>query len=219
MTTNPTLLERANEPCTVDNLRRLASTALSRTEEFMCQTWGATVQEMCENAMTLAAMDPARVVVKFPLTVPGVEAAALLASSRVRICMTACYDSKQALIAGALGTEYIAPYLGRMTDHGKDGFEQCKEMQRIVDGLGSGTRILVASIREAKTIAALAGEGLDTFTFSPAVARELFEEPLTDAAAEEFEKAAARGGGGDGRGSAGSGGAGIGALVDLSRTS
>ena len=68
---------------------------------------------MCENAMTLAAMDPARVVVKFPLTVPGVEAAALLASSRVRICMTACYDSKQALIAGALGTEYIAPYLGR----------------------------------------------------------------------------------------------------------
>ena len=106
-----------------------------------------------------------------------------------------------------------------MTDHGKDGFEQCKEMQRIVDGLGSGTRILVASIREAKTIAALAGEGLDTFTFSPAVARELFEEPLTDAAAEEFEKAAARGGGGDGRGSAGSGGAGIGALVDLSRTS
>lgn len=194
VTTNPTLLERANEPCTVANLRQLASKALSRTEEFMCQTWGTTTHEMCKNGRTLAEMDPARVVVKCPLTVQGVEAAALLADSGVRICLTACYNSKQALIAGSMGTEYIAPYLGRMTDHGKDGFEQCKEMKRIVDGLGSGTRILVASIRDANTIAALAKEGLNTFTFSPAVARELFDEPLTDAAAEEFQKAAVKGG-------------------------
>lgn len=81
-----------------------------------------------------------------------------------------------------------------MTDNGKDGFEQCTKMKRIVDGLGSSTRILVASIRDAKTIADLAVEGLDTYTFSPVVARELFDEPLTDAAAEEFEAAAARGG-------------------------
>lgn len=62
-------------------------------------------------------------------------------------------------------------------------------MQRIVDGLGSGTRILVASLRDADTIAKLAQEGLDTFTFSPDVARE-----STDSnAAEESEEAAARG--------------------------
>jgi transaldolase len=38
----------------------------------------------------------------------------------------------------------------------------------------------------------LAAEGMDTFTFSPAVARELFVEPLTKEAAAEFESAAAR---------------------------
>lgn len=80
-----------------------------------------------------------------------------------------------------------------MTDNGKDGFEQCKKMQQIVTGMGSSTRILAASIRDANTLADLAVEGLDTYTFSPAVARELFDEPLTDTAADEFEAAAERG--------------------------
>ena len=83
-----------------------------------------------------------------------------------------------------------------MTDNGKDGLEQCKSMHKIVSGLGSDTRIFVASIRNAETISNLAMEGLYTYTFSPDVARELFEEALTDGAAEEFEDAAARGGGG-----------------------
>lgn len=81
----------------------------------------------------------------------------------------------------------------RMNDNGKDGFDECVRMQNIVDGLGSDTRILVASLREADTLGDLAVEGLDTYTFSPQVARELFDEPLTDDAAEEFEAAAAMG--------------------------
>lgn len=80
-----------------------------------------------------------------------------------------------------------------MNDNGKDGFKECERMQNIVDGLGSDTRILVASLRDANTLADLACAGLDTYTFSPAVARELFNEPLTDKAAAEFENAAARG--------------------------
>jgi transaldolase len=84
--------------------------------------------------------------------------------------------------------------MNRMNDNGKDGFDECVKMQSIVDGLGSETRILVASIRDADTLTDLATEGLDTYTFSPAVARELFDEKLTDDAAAEFEEAAARGG-------------------------
>lgn len=193
VTTNPTLLERADEPCTVSNLHRLADKALSYTDEFMCQTWGASAQQMYENGMAISKRDRERIVIKVPVTERGCEAATLLGNSGVRICLTACYDSKQALIAASMGVEYIAPYLGRMTDSGKDGFDQCKRMQNIVDGLGSDTRILVASLRDAETLAELAVEGLDTYTFSPAVARELFDEPLTDAAADEFEEAAARG--------------------------
>jgi len=39
-----------------------------------------------------------------------------------------------------------------MTDAGKDGMSECKRMQAIADGLGSLTRILVASIRDEKSM-------------------------------------------------------------------
>ena len=79
----------------------------------MCQTWGANAQEMYENGMAIAQKDRERVVIKVPVTAMGAEAATLLARSGVRICLTACYDHTQALIAGSMGAEYIAPYLGR----------------------------------------------------------------------------------------------------------
>ncbi|KAL3765823.1 hypothetical protein ACHAWU_002618 [Discostella pseudostelligera] len=194
ITTNPTLLERANQPCTISSLHSLASKALLQTNEFMIQTWGSTPSEMYDNGMTLSIIDRERIVIKVPVTTKGTEVARRLMESGVRVCLTAGYDSKQALIAASLGVEYLAPYLGRMTDNGKDGFVECRRMQNIVDGLGSDTRILVASLRDAETLADLAVDGLDTFTFSPAVARMFFEEPLTDIAAAEFEEAAARGG-------------------------
>lgn len=125
VTTNPTLLERANEPCTIDNLHSLASKALQYTGEFMCQTWGTTVDEMYENGMAISEMDREKIVIKVPVTAAGVEAATKLSMEGVRICLTACYDSKQALIAASMGVEYIAPYLGRyvaLSSYEKESF-------------------------------------------------------------------------------------------------
>ncbi|KAG7371908.1 transaldolase [Nitzschia inconspicua] len=192
VTCNPTLLERAGEPCTIDNLHRLASVALGYTDEFMCQAWGATAQELYDCGMTLSKPDRDRIVVKVPVTTTGVEAASLLIQSNCRVCLTACYNHKQAMIAANVGAEYIAPYLGRMTDAGMDGSGECWKMQEIVDGLQADTRILVASIRDCQTMVDLAARGMETFTFSPSVARELFQEPMTDDAAAEFEAAASR---------------------------
>ena len=113
VTTNPTLLDRANEPCTVANLHFLFSKALHYTEEFMCQTWGSTAEEMYKTGMAISELDRDRIVIKVPVTAMGAEAATKLAMSGVRVCLTACYNSKQALIAASMGVEYIAPYLGR----------------------------------------------------------------------------------------------------------
>ena len=82
-----------------------------------------------------------------------------------------------------------------MNDNGKTGIEECERMQNIADGMGSNTRILVASIRDVKSMGDLICKGMDTFTFNPDIARELFKEQLTISAAEEFEAAAARTGG------------------------
>lgn len=193
VTTNPTILQRSAVPCTVPAIRELAETAFaSGVDEFMAQAWGGQADRLFEVGCELRAIDPARMVVKLPVTAAGVEAASRLAKVEggTRICLTACYGSQQALVAASAGVEYLAPYLGRMTDAGKNGMYECERMQAIVDGLGSSTRILVASIRDVDSMATLGTKGLDTFTFSPEVARQMFANTLTDAAARAFEEAA-----------------------------
>ncbi len=74
------------------------------------------------------------------------------------------------LIAAALGADYVAPYLGRINDLGRNGREDLVAMQQACMGVGSATRILVASIRSVDDITLLATQGLNTFTFSPLVA-------------------------------------------------
>jgi len=66
-----------------------------------------------------------------------------------------------------------------MADAGKDGMSEHKRMQAIVDGMGSPTRILIASIRDEKSMGDLMAYGMDTFTFSPDIVRDLFSEELT----------------------------------------
>ncbi|CAE7550717.1 tal [Symbiodinium natans] len=192
ITTNPTILERCNVPCTVASVQSLASNALDVTDEFMCQSWGGDADMMYSIGMELSSVDRTRVVVKCPVTAEGTKAASRLIGSGVRVCLTACYSKNQALVAAACGAEYIAPYLGRMTDAGRDGLSECRSMQSIVKGMGSSTRILVASIRKVEDMCTLACCGCDTFTFSPDVARAMFAEELTAVAAKDFEDAALR---------------------------
>ena len=65
-------------------------------------------------------------------------------------------------------------------------------MQELVDGLGSDTRILAASIREVDDLVELAADGYDSITFTPDVARALFQDPLVDDAVTEFQRAVTR---------------------------
>ena len=64
------------------------------------------------------------------------------------------------------------------------------QMQKVVEGLKSDTRVFVASIRNTQQLVELAAAGLHTFTFSPRIAEALLHEPLSIAAASDFEMAA-----------------------------
>lgn len=125
---------------------------------------------------------------KLPITRAGALAARQLLEEAIPITFTACFEPAQVLLAAALGADYIAPYLGRIGDLGRDGHAELAAMQRCVAGVGSPLRLLVASLRRQEDLARLAAEGLDTFTISPQIAAELFASPVTRAAAEQFER-------------------------------
>ncbi|MFM7312125.1 MAG: transaldolase family protein [Cyanobium sp.] len=188
VTTNPTLLRRAGVPCTVAALEVLAARAFGLGARALhLQTWGADVEEATACGLALGAIDPARVLVKVPLTEVGAETARRLIAADLQVTFTACYAVHQVLIAAALGARYVAPYLGRISDSGRDGHAELIAMQRCLDGVGSSTRLLVASLRQPDDLARLAAGGVGTFTLGPQLAVALFEVAATTAAAARFE--------------------------------
>ncbi len=192
VTTNPLLLERAAVTCSIESLQKLTHQAFTLgAQEVQLQAWGTTVEALVQTGQQLAAIDE-RVIVKVPVTQVGTQAAAQLMASGARITLTGVYAVHQVLIAAALGAAYTAPYLGRINDLGRNGREDLVMMQRSLTGVCSPTRILVASIRSVEDIAFLASQGLDTFTFSPAIAAAFFDVDATTQAASDFEDAARR---------------------------
>jgi transaldolase len=192
VTTNPTLLQRAGQACTEANVADLAARAFALgAAEVQIQTWGGGAAAMAERGRRLAAIDP-RVVVKVPVTRAGAEAAAALTAEGVRVTLTAVYAAHQALTGAGIGAAYVAPYLGRMTDAGRDGRAEVRAMRAILAAAGpAAPRLLVASLRSVDDLTALAAAGCDTFTFGAALAAQLFDEPATEKAARDFEAAAA----------------------------
>lgn len=207
VTTNPVLFQRAGVPCDVANIQELykAAKLLPGMQEIMFQATGEDVKGLLSSALELFDMaDGLKIVVKLPLTVAGVQAAALLKreSQSHSLCMTTCYSAQQGIIAGGLSAEYIAPYLGRMSDLQQPtllgipkkgwpaGLEECARLQAVVDGAGARTRVLVASVRAADQVTELATRGCDTFTLAPRIIDQLLDVKATYTAAQEFERAA-----------------------------
>ena len=188
ITTNPSLLKRAGVPCTLEALGALAKEALCLgSRELHLQAWGSTPEELLICSRALWALAPERVVVKLPLSEGGLLASSFLLQQGARVTLTACYSAPQVLAAAALDVTYVAPYLGRIHDEGRDGFAEVLRMQQCLVGLGSTTRLLVASLRSPEDLTRLAPSGIETFTLAPQLAQQLWSHPATEAAAVQFQ--------------------------------
>lgn len=188
ITTNPTLLRRSGRSCDLDGLGALVAEARQiGCGELHLQAWGATEVELLALGRALVGLAPDVVVVKLPLTEGGLRAGRVLLAEGQRVTLTACFTPSQAMAAAALGATYVAPYLGRISDGGLDGCAEVITMERCLRGLGSPTRLLVASLRSLAELTRLAAEGVNTFTFTPHLAHQLFSHCATTAAAAQFE--------------------------------
>lgn len=189
ITTNPTLLMRAGVACSLPALQHLVGSALDfGCKELHLQAWGSTSAELLACGQSLTALAPGKVVVKLPLTEPGLQAGSSLLLAGERITLTACFGVAQALAAAALQASYVAPYLGRIREAGADGIAEVTAMQRCLAGVGSRTQLLVASLRSVQDLIRLAPCGIDTYTLSPSLIRQLWSDGATDAAVAQFER-------------------------------
>ncbi len=186
VTTNPTILHRAGQRADgLTEIYRWATAAGAR--EVFFQAWGTTTAQLVDRGRRLRDLGE-RAVVKVPASREGVAAAAELSRAGCPVLLTAVYNATQVLLAEAAGARYIAPYLGRMADAGRDAQEEVVAMQEALDGVGGTTEILLASIRSARQVLELSRHGVRAYAVSPAVLDELVADELTDAAVAAFEE-------------------------------
>jgi TalC/MipB family fructose-6-phosphate aldolase len=187
VTTNPTILDRAglgqrDVPDLYAWLRDLG------VGTVYLQVVGRTRDEMLRCAEAYRALGP--VTVKVPATAAGFSTAGVLVQEGVQVLLTAVYHPVQALMARDCGIQGVAPYVGRMTDSGRDGIASVVAMQRAIGT--QPTRILAASLRSADDIGRLAAAGVPDFTLGGPLAQAVLDDELTRAAVDEFESVTAR---------------------------
>jgi len=189
VTTNPLILRKDGVPLHPAQLSDFARRVLDLgVRELFFQSWGEDSVTLSRHGQQLASISN-KVVVKLPATREGLEAAARLAGEGIRTCITAVYAPFQALLAASVGAAYVAPYLGRMNDAGRDGHAMIARMSEALRNTQSPSEILAASVRAPEDVARLAQNGVRCITLSPAVAEMLFQEPLTMEATMAFEAA------------------------------
>lgn len=189
VTTNPTLLQRAN--VRIQQVPSLAKQIIELgAQELHLQVYAEDSNGMLQDAARLVEIDPKRVAIKIPATQAGFSAAAQLAAQGVRVTLTAVYTVAQAVLAMSVGVRYIAVYLGRMRDDGQDALALVGQMQRTLNAQHASMQILAASIRTPLEVESLAESGIAAATLPLAVVQQLPESPATMAAAAAFTTAA-----------------------------
>ncbi len=126
------------------------------------------------------------IVVKVPLTEAGLRACRSLRSDEIRVNVTLCFSTTQALLAAKAGATYISPFVGRLDDIGHDGMEIVSDIRQVYDEYEVDTEILAASLRHPRHVLEAMLIGADCVTLPPKVLYQLMRHPLTDLGLSSF---------------------------------
>ena len=111
-----------------------------------------------------------------------------MTSEKIRVNVTLCFSSSQALLAAKAGAYFVSPFVGRLDDISSDGMGLIRDIKTIYANYPFSTQILVASIRHPLHVVEAATIGADIATMPFTVLEALVKHPLTDAGLERFLK-------------------------------
>ena len=183
VTTNPSLVHKSGREF-IDVVREIAGVVSGPVSAEVVAT---DYDGMMREAEVLRGI-AANVAVKVPLTEAGLKACRTLTSEETMVNVTLCFSAAQALLAAKAGATFISPFVGRLDDVGSSGMELISDIRMIYDNYDFETQILVASIRNPMHVVEAAKIGADVMTAPPAIIRQLFKHPLTDAGLAAFLK-------------------------------
>ena len=181
ITMNPTLvaaeksdfLPLAKEVCSLVDGDVSVETIGDDTDLLVKQ--GREIVQIADNA-----------IVKVAITPNGLAATRRLADEGIKVNMTLCFSSTQAILAAEAGAYIVSPFLGRLDDIATDGLRLLSEICEIYAVQGYETQVLAASLRHPVHVVEAARMGADIATMPFKVFQALVKHPLTDAGFKRF---------------------------------
>ena len=183
VTTNPSLIYKSGQ-----DFKKVIKEISSIIEgPISAEVTSKDSREMIAQGKELAKIAN-NIVVKVPLTKDGLIACKLLSSNNIKVNVTLCFSSSQALLAGKLGASYISPFIGRLDDISSAGLNLIKEIVDIYNLYKNDikTEVLAASIRSPLQVSQVASMGAHVATIPPKIIYQMINHPLTDAGLETF---------------------------------
>ena len=183
VTTNPSLIYKSGRDFkeVIKEIARIVSGPIS------AEVTSLDKNEMIDQGLELSKIAN-NIVIKVPLTEHGLIACKNLSKKSIKVNVTLCFSSSQALIAAKMGATYISPFIGRLDDISNEGLNLIEEIITIYSNYPDrlNTEVLVASIRSPLQVAQVAQMGADVATIPPKIIKQMIEHPLTDIGLNSF---------------------------------
>lgn len=184
VTTNPAVVSRSGE-ILEDMLQRLLDI---QDGPVAIQVVAENREEMIRQAELLTAHSP-RIIVKIPVSNQGLLSIFELTSQNIPVMATTIFEPYQALLAFKAGAHYVAPYLGRIKDKGRNHFAILESMQKILNNYSFDSKIIAAGIPDMQTFIACAELGIAAITVNERIYTEIVaDHPDTSAALQKFSE-------------------------------
>ena len=183
VTTNPSLIYKSGRDFkeVIKEIARIVSGPIS------AEVTSLDKNEMIDQGLELSKIAN-NIVIKVPLTEHGLIACKNLSKKSIKVNVTLCFSSSQALIAAKMGATYISPFIGRLDDISNEGLNLIEEIITIYSNYPDrlSTEVLVASVRSPLQVAQVAQMGADVATIPPKIIKQMIKHPLTDIGLNSF---------------------------------
>ena len=183
VTTNPSLIYKSGRDFkeVIKEIARIVSGPIS------AEVTSLDKNEMIDQGLELSKIAN-NIVIKVPLTEHGLIACKNLSKKSIKVNVTLCFSSSQALIAAKMGATYISPFIGRLDDISNEGLNLIEEIITIYSNYPDrlSTEVLVASIRSPLQVSQVAQMGADVATIPPKIIKQMIKHPLTDIGLSSF---------------------------------
>lgn len=189
VTTNPTLVLQAGLPVSLPTYTGLLHAAADAgLAELMLQLPRPDATEALQwldSLQTTAADKGVRLTIKLPCHPDWLAVIKAVQSRQQAILLTGLSNPVQLLWAQACGAQYVAPYIGRLVNDGRDVWpfvDACVAVQ------ANGPALLAASIKSPDVLTRLIAAGAAAVTLPPASLAAWAGDALTDGAMAQFER-------------------------------